>query len=139
MKHVDPTHLRPKNSTQQQIPNEQEYMPLQGISPTGEGSISPESLGPNVEYAPLDVRTRSWEVARNDVKVEKIIGKGAFGQVAAGTAKNLSFRSGTITVAIKMTKGKFYFFLLSHFPWPQFNHGRQFKFNKLSKMVCKLQ
>ncbi|XP_044180336.1 hemicentin-1-like isoform X3 [Acropora millepora] len=104
MKHVDPTHLRPKNSTQQQIPNEQEYMPLQGISPTGEGSISPESLGPNVEYAPLDVRTRSWEVARNDVKVEKIIGKGAFGQVAAGTAKNLPFRSGTITVAIKMTK-----------------------------------
>ena len=110
MKHVNPTHLRPKNSSQQQIPNEQEYMPLQGISPTGEGSISPESLGPNVEYAPLDVRTRSWEVARNDVKVEKIIGKGAFGQVAAGTAKNLPFRSGTTTVAIKMMKGKFYFF-----------------------------
>ena len=139
MKQVDPTHLRPKNSTQQQIPNEQEYMPLQGISPTGEGSISPESHAPNVEYAPLDVRTRSWEVARNDVNVEKIIGKGAFGQVAAGTAKNLPFRSGTITVAIKMMKGKFYFFLLSHFQWSQFDHGRQFDFNKLSKMVCKLQ
>ena len=38
--------------------------------------------------------------------VEKIIGKGAFGQVAKGTAKNLSFRSGTGNVAIKMIKGK---------------------------------
>ena len=50
-------------------------------------------------------------MARNDVTVEKIIGKGAFGQVAAGKAKNLPLRSGTTTVAIKMVKGKFYFFL----------------------------
>ena len=57
------------------------------------------------EYAPLDLRTRSWEVAREDVMVEKIIGKGAFGQVAKGTAKNLSFRSGTRNVAIKTLKG----------------------------------
>ena len=60
---------------------------------------------PHNEYAPLDLRTRSWEVAREDVIVEKIIGKGAFGQVAKGTAKNLSFRSGTRNVAIKMIKG----------------------------------
>ena len=60
---------------------------------------------PHNEYAPLDLRTRSWEVAREDVIVEKIIGKGAFGQVAKGTAKNLSFRSGTRNVAIKMLKG----------------------------------
>ncbi|XP_044169838.1 tyrosine-protein kinase receptor Tie-1-like [Acropora millepora] len=59
---------------------------------------------PNNEYAPLDLRTRSWEVAREDVIVEKIIGKGAFGQVAKGTAKNLSFRSGRGNVAIKMLK-----------------------------------
>ncbi|XP_074633142.1 uncharacterized protein LOC141891965 isoform X2 [Acropora palmata] len=56
------------------------------------------------EYAPLDLRTRSWEVAREDVIIEKIIGKGAFGQVAKGRAKNLSFRSGTGNVAIKMLK-----------------------------------
>ena len=116
MKGVNPANLRPKNSTQQQIPNELEYMPLQGISPTGEGSVSPGSPAPNVEYAPLDVRTRSWEVARNDVKVEKIIGKGAFGQVAAGTAKKLPSRLGTTTVAIKMVKGKFYVFLTFAFP-----------------------
>ena len=60
---------------------------------------------PHNEYAPLDLRTRSWEVAREDVIIEKIIGKGAFGQVAKGTAKNLSFRSRTGNVAIKMLKG----------------------------------
>jgi len=110
MKHVHLTHLQPKNATQQQIPNELAYMPLQGISPTGERSLSPVSPAPNVEYAPLDMRTRSWEVARNDVTVEKIIGKGAFGQVAKGTAKNLSFKSAVTSVAIKMVKGKVYFF-----------------------------
>ena len=74
-----------------------------------------DSDPPNNEYAALDLRTRSWEVAREDVIVEKIIGKGAFGQVAKGTAKNLSFRSGTGNVAIKMLKGinQYLFFWLS--------------------------
>ena len=64
-----------------------------------------DSDPPHNEYAPLDLRTRYWEVAREDVIVEKIIGKGAFGQVAKGMAKNLSFRSDTRNVAIKMLKG----------------------------------
>ena len=106
---MNPTRLRTKISTQQQVPNELAYMPLQGMSPTGEGSFTPKSVAPNVEYAPLDMRTRSWEVARSDVKVEKIIGKGAFGQVAKGTGKNLPFRSGETSVAIKMVKGKLIF------------------------------
>ncbi|XP_015769891.1 PREDICTED: fibroblast growth factor receptor 4-like isoform X11 [Acropora digitifera] len=59
---------------------------------------------PHNDYAPLDLRTRSWEVAREDVIVEKVIGKGAFGQVAKGKARNLSFRSGTGNIAIKMLK-----------------------------------
>ena len=63
---------------------------------------------PHNEYAPLDLRTRSWEVAREDVIMEKIIGKGAFGQVAKGTAKNLSFRFRGGNVAIKMLKGVYY-------------------------------
>ena len=108
MKDVNPVHLREKNSTQQQIPDELAYMPLQGISPTGQGSISPVSPAPNVEYAPLDMRTRSWEVERNNVKVERIIGKGASGQVAKGTAKKLPLRSGATVVAIKMVKGQFF-------------------------------
>ena len=107
MKDVNVTSLGPKNSLQQQIPDELAYMPLQGICPTGEGSNSPVSPVPSVEYAPLDRKTRSWEVERNDVKVEKIIRKGAFGQVAKGTAKNLPFRSAASNVAIKMVKGKF--------------------------------
>ena len=36
--------------------------------------------------------------------VEKIIGKGAFGQVAKGTAEKFRGRPGTTTVAIKMLK-----------------------------------
>ena len=64
------------------------------------------------EYAPLDLRTRSWEVARKDVIVKKVIGKGAFGQVAKGMAKNLSFRSDTRNVAIKMLKGIIAMFLV---------------------------
>ena len=57
------------------------------------------------EYAPLDLGTRSWEVAREDVIVEKIIGKGAFCQVAKGMTRNPLFGSGTGNVAIKMLKG----------------------------------
>ncbi|XP_015749792.1 PREDICTED: platelet-derived growth factor receptor alpha-like [Acropora digitifera] len=101
---IDSTHLQPKKSTQHQIADELGYMPLQRISSTEEGSNSPVSPAPNVEYAPLDMRTRSWEVERNEVKVEKIIGKGAFGQVAKGTAKNLPLRSEATIVAIKMVK-----------------------------------
>ena len=107
MKDVNPAHLRPKSSTQQ-IPDELANTPLRGISQAGEGSISPVSPAPNVEYAPLDMRTRSWEVERSNVKVERIIGKGAFGQVAKGTAKNLPLRSGETIVAIKMVNGKFF-------------------------------
>ena len=60
MKDVNATHLGTKNSLQQPIPDELAYMPLQCISTTGEGSISPVSPVPNAEYAPLDERTRSW-------------------------------------------------------------------------------
>ena len=99
--------LRPKNSTQQQIQDELAYMPLQGISPTEEGCINPVSPARNVEYATLDMRTRLWEVERNDVKLDKIIGRVAFDQVAKGTAKKFLLRSGATIVAIKMVKGQF--------------------------------
>ncbi|XP_067030252.1 tyrosine kinase receptor Cad96Ca-like isoform X2 [Acropora muricata] len=104
MKDVNHTDPRPKNSTPQEIPDERPYMPLHCTSPNGEGSMNPVGFAPIVEYAPLEVRTRLWEVERNDVKVERIIGKGAFGQVAKGTAKNLALTSGATSVAIKMVK-----------------------------------
>ena len=57
------------------------------------------------QYAPLHPSTRSWEVPRQHVTVEKIIGKGAFSQVAKGIAINLRGRPGKTQVAIKKLKG----------------------------------
>ena len=57
------------------------------------------------ECAPLHPGTRSWEVERKNIKIEKVIGKGAFGQVAQGKASNLRGSEETMTVAIKMLKG----------------------------------
>ncbi|XP_068733697.1 tyrosine kinase receptor Cad96Ca-like [Montipora capricornis] len=102
---LNPTNDPPSSSNQQlRIPIELAYMPLQGTTHYDVGPSSPNNSAQNVEYAPLDIRTRSWEVTREDVKVEKIIGKGAFGQVAKGTARNLPLHSGTKTVAVKMLK-----------------------------------
>ena len=57
------------------------------------------------QYAPLHPSTRSWEIPRQHVTLEKIIGKGAFGQVAKGTAKGLRGRPGKTLVAIKKLRG----------------------------------
>ncbi|XP_029209536.2 tyrosine-protein kinase SRK3-like isoform X2 [Acropora millepora] len=56
------------------------------------------------EYAPLNPATRSWEVSRENVTIEKLIGKGSFGKVAQGTAWNLPLERETTTVAVKMLK-----------------------------------
>ena len=92
--------LQAEDTPESSIPRHT-YVNLQGVTLHSNMDSDP----PHNECAPLDLRTRSWEVAREDVIVEKIIGKGAFGQVAKGTAKNLSFRSGTRNVTIKMIKG----------------------------------
>ena len=65
-----------------------------------------QSADQGADYAALHPSTRSWEVKRDHVRIEKIIGKGAFGQVAKGTAVELRERSGSTIVAIKMLKGK---------------------------------
>ena len=56
------------------------------------------------DYAHLHPSTRSWEVLRHHVTIEKEIGKGAFGQVAKGTAVGLRGMRETTAVAIKMLK-----------------------------------
>ncbi|XP_068685556.1 fibroblast growth factor receptor 2-like isoform X2 [Montipora foliosa] len=56
------------------------------------------------QYAPLNPSTRSWEVPRHHVTIEKIIGKGAFGQVAKATADGLRGMPQKTLVAVKMTK-----------------------------------
>ena len=63
----------------------------------------------SADYAPLHPPTRSWEVEKQHVTIEKIIGKGAFGQVAKGTARGLRGRPGKTTVAVKMLKCKTFF------------------------------
>ena len=63
-----------------------------------------QSDDPDAVYTPLHPLTRSWEVPRHHVTIEKVIGKGAFGQVAKGTAEGLRGMPGMTTVAIKMLK-----------------------------------
>ena len=50
--------------------------------------------------------TRSWEVSQDKVNIVKVIGKGAFGQVAKATVKNLHNVNRIETFAIKMLKSK---------------------------------
>ena len=66
--------------------------------PPGQAEVS--------EYASVDRPTRSWEVPRESLTIKKIIGKGAFGQVAKGTARDLHGAPGETIVAVKMLKGK---------------------------------
>ncbi|XP_068685552.1 fibroblast growth factor receptor 3-like isoform X4 [Montipora foliosa] len=56
------------------------------------------------QYAPLNPSTCSWEIPRHHVTIEKIIGQGAFGQVAKATADGLRGMPQKTLVAVKMTK-----------------------------------
>ena len=58
------------------------------------------------DYMPLHPSTRSWELNREQVKILKVIGKGAFSQVAKATAWNISGNEEYSTVAVKMLKGE---------------------------------
>lgn len=71
---------------------------------TGRDNRKAPSAAGGADYAPLNPLTISWEVPRDHVIIEKVIGKGAFGQVAKGTAVGLRGRPETTTVAIKMLK-----------------------------------
>ena len=50
---------------------------------------------------PLVTVRRSWEVSQDKVNIVKVIGKGAFGQVAKATVENLHNLKGIATVAVK--------------------------------------
>jgi len=112
MKDVTSTHVHPGNSTQLTLASGATYMHLKDAprsgndrtDQSGPNNQQPQSPSQGADYAPLNPRTRSWEVARDHVTIEKIIGKGAFGHVAKGTAIDLPGRPGKTTVAIKMLK-----------------------------------
>ncbi|KAL9964197.1 hypothetical protein ACROYT_G027796 [Oculina patagonica] len=70
-------------------------------------SSSMAPSGDSTNYAapmPLHQSGRSWEINREQVKNIKVIGKGAFSQVAKATAWNLSGDGEYTTVAVKMLK-----------------------------------
>ena len=77
---------------------------LENVSEDRGNNVS-SNVSQSSQYAPLHPSTRSWEVPRQHVTLKKIIGKGAFGQVAKGTATDLRGRPGKTLVAIKKLKG----------------------------------
>lgn len=70
------------------------------------------------EYQALHRITMDWEIARNKVSNIKVVGQGAFGQVAKATAMDVQGMPGERTVMIKMTKGLLHHFtLFLNFPY----------------------
>ena len=57
------------------------------------------------DYMPLHPSTRSWEISRRQVNIVKVIGKGAFSQVAKATVNGMRGSQDNLTVAVKMLKG----------------------------------
>ena len=57
------------------------------------------------DYMPLHPSRRSWEITRQQVNIIKVIGKGAFSEVAKATLWNLRENQKVITVAAKMLRG----------------------------------
>lgn len=59
------------------------------------------------EYMSLNPATKlkNWEVSRQHVEISKVIGKGAFCQVAKATVVNINGMKEKKTVAVKMLKG----------------------------------
>ena len=112
MDEVEPPHSRQRKT---------EYMDLKEVPTSGSKRNEEVALGtPQVErsslgtdYSPLHPSTRSWEIPRSNVTIEKVIGKGAFGQVAKGTAVDLRGRPGNTSVAVKMLKGNPYLTMLN--------------------------
>ena len=66
---------------------------------------SPLSTEQTSGYASLDPHTCSCEIPREHVTIKKIVGKGAFSQVAKATVDNLQGRTKKTLVAVKMLSG----------------------------------
>ena len=82
-----------------------------------QGNEPPTYATPIVgDYMPLHPSGRSWEISREQVTVIKVIGKGAFSQVAQAIVRDMRGRRENITVAVKMLKGKYpLIFTIHHF------------------------
>ena len=58
------------------------------------GIISPSNSSTVPDSMPLVPTARSWEVSQDKANIVKVIGKGAFGQVAKTTVENLHNMNG---------------------------------------------
>lgn len=109
MADVSPDQI-PKQKPNPEVGLERQYMPLNEATRSPDvtetkSKTDLQSSEQTSQYAPLHPSTRSWEIPRKHVTIEKIIGKGAFGQVAKATAKGLRGRPQKTLVAVKMLKG----------------------------------
>ena len=72
---------------------------------SGSPEVIPSMDASFSQHEPLHQSTISYEILREDVTIDKIIEKGAFGQVAKGKVKGLHGRQHLTQVAVKMLKG----------------------------------
>ena len=77
----------------------------QSSSIVSSGDFTTCAASSSGDYMPLHPLARSWEINREQVKILKVIGKGAFSQVAKATAWNISGDEEHSMVAVKMLKG----------------------------------
>ena len=83
-----------------------QYVQLLPITSRGHSSESTDNATSSQDYMALSPSSRSWEVPRNTITIDKVIGKGAFGQVAKGKAVGLPGKKGKTTVTVKLLKGR---------------------------------
>ena len=80
---------------------------MQNVAAGGDAPMAIPSTSSTVSnYMPLVPMMRSWEVSQSKVNIVKVIGKGAFGQVAKAAVENLHNVKGIATVDVKMLKSK---------------------------------
>ena len=114
MSDLRPDQIPARIKNYSEVPSQSQYMTLNEASRSQEVSEDTlentfQSASQISQYAPLHPTTRSWEVSRQQVTIEKIIGKGAFGQVAKGTTIGLRGKPQKTLVAIKILKGVIHF------------------------------
>jgi len=87
----------------------------QSSSNTASGDSKIYAAPSSGDYMPLHPSGRTLEINREQVKIIKVVGKGAFSQVAKATAWNIGDNEECTTVAVKMLKGAVRNFKLSKF------------------------
>ena len=87
--------------------NTPDNLMLRGEASTATSLNKENQVNSDQEYMPLNPATklRNWEISREHVHVIKMIGKGAFSQVAKAMAWNINGIKGLTIVAVKMLKG----------------------------------